>query len=113
MVRRREEPVAEERELPLLPLFPHVLLPAGMLTVTMSGSNPLIKHLAHASGPDTLVAAVPYDPPPEREEEAAAGHELVLDHDRLFHTGTAARVAQLLKDNKVLGSHDEDQRGGG
>ena len=100
MARHAKEVVAE-RELPLLPLYPHVLLPAGMLTVTIAGNNPLIKHLAHASGPDTLVAAVPYDPAPEREDEDISWQELVLDHDRLFHTGTAARVAQLLKDSKV------------
>ncbi|KAL6774190.1 hypothetical protein ACKKBG_A24110 [Auxenochlorella protothecoides x Auxenochlorella symbiontica] len=91
----------QERTLPLLPLSTHVLLPGGMLTVAVQGNSHLIKHLVHEQGRDVMVAAVPYSPD-NGEDHGPADSEgdQPLDHDRLFHTGTAAKVVQLHKSAK-------------
>lgn len=93
----------QERTLPLLPLPSHVLLPGGMLTVAVHGNSPLIKYLVHEQGRDVMVAAVPYSPDTGEERVPGDGEgEQPLDHDRLFHTGTAAKVVQLHKSAKVF-----------
>ncbi|KFM25409.1 Lon protease 2 [Auxenochlorella protothecoides] len=72
-----------------------------MLTVAVQGNSHLIKHLVHEQGRDVMVAAVPYSPD-NGEDHGPADSEgdQPLDHDRLFHTGTAAKVVQLHKSAK-------------
>lgn len=101
----------QERTLPLLPLSTHVLLPGGMLTVAVHGNSHLIKHLVHEQGRDVMVAAVPYSPD-NGEDRGPADSEgdQPLDHDRLFHTGTAAKVVQLHKSAKVFDFESREGR---
>lgn len=89
----------EGLQLPLLPLFHTVLLPGGFVRVLIPDSwrksGSLVQHLLQQSGGEVYVAAVPYSlSKPGDEDEVVEEH---LDLDKLHHTGTAARVLQLVK----------------
>ncbi|KAL4458772.1 hypothetical protein ABPG75_013637 [Micractinium tetrahymenae] len=105
-------------QLPLLPLFDHVLLPGGFLRVTIPASwrksAALVEELLQAQEGEVVVAAVPYltggaaaaggsraaaalQHPPGDPDELGAGADPQLDLDRLYSTGTAARVLQLTR----------------
>ena len=111
-------------DLPLLPLFDHVLLPGGFLRVTIPASwrksSALVDLLLQRQGGEVLVAAVPYLTGGSSgaggskgaaaaaaalssgaEEEGAGSGDDQLDLDRLHHTGTAARVLQLVRRTQV------------
>lgn len=85
-------------QLPLLPLFDHVLLPGGFLRVTIPASwhksDALVEELLQARSGEVVVAAVPLLAAPD---QAGAGDDPQLDLDRLHGTGTAARVLQLAR----------------
>ena len=100
--------------LPLLPLFDHVLLPGGFLRVTIPvdwrKSGALVEQLLQQQGPgELLVAAVPYlaagasagasdgGAPASAPEDGEESGDASLDLERLHHTGTAARVLQLVR----------------
>ena len=110
-------------DLPLLPLFDHVLLPGGFLRVTVPAgwrkSSALVELLLQQQAGEVLVAAVPYLTGSAGRggsafgssggtggggpsEEDGAGDDQ-LDLDRLHHTGTAARVLQLVRRTQVRG----------
>lgn len=97
-------------DLPLLPLFDHVLLPGGFLRVTVPASwrksSALVELLLQQQGGEVLVAAVPYltgstggkggTAVSGSGSDMNAGDEQ-LDLDHLHHTGTAARVLQIVR----------------
>ena len=91
---------SEVLQLPLLPLFQAVLLPGGFVRVLIPQSwrksAALVQHLLSQQG-EVYVAAVPY-------LGKAADDDMVdehLDLEKLYHTGTAARVLQLQKRTEV------------
>ena len=97
-------------ELPLLPLFDHVLLPGGFVRVHIPASwrksTALVQHLLQQQGGEVLVAAVPYmTGSDEGSPGAGQGEEAPLDEtldwSRLHAIGTAARVVQLLRRTQV------------
>lgn len=85
-------------QLPLLPLFDHVLLPGGFLRVTIPASwhksEALVDELLRAQAGEVVVAAVPLLADPDH---LGAGDDAQLDLDRLHGMGTAARVLQLAR----------------
>ncbi|KAI3436093.1 hypothetical protein D9Q98_002151 [Chlorella vulgaris] len=97
-------------DLPLLPLFDAVLLPGGVMRVTIAPgtSTALVEMLLRQQGGQVLVAAVPYLrsrsggkvaniaalAAPSSEEHGSGDH---LDLDQLHSFGTAARVLQLVR----------------
>ncbi|GAB4821799.1 hypothetical protein N2152v2_008845 [Parachlorella kessleri] len=87
---------AEVLQLPLLPLFQAVLLPGGFVRVLIPQSwrksAALVHHLLSQQG-EVYVAAVPYLGK-VADEDMVDEH---LDLEKLYHTGTAARVLQLQK----------------
>lgn len=116
-------------DLPLLPLFNAVLLPGGVVRVTIPAgwrkSTALVELLLQQQGGEVLVAAVPYLTAGSAGGGGAAGAGAVpaggaaggdeegagddhLDLDRLHHTGTAARVLQLVRRTQV-----RKEKGGG
>lgn len=107
----------ELAQLPLLPLFDHVLLPGGFVRVVVPTSwrksAALVQHLLAQQG-EVMVAAVPYTGPGGRAlpgEEEEAPEEEHLDLDRLHGCGTAARVLQLLRRTQVRGARCEGRKG--
>jgi hypothetical protein len=115
-------------DLPLLPLFNAVLLPGGVVRVTIPAgwrkSTALVELLLQQQGGEVLVAAVPYltaGGAGGRAASAAAavggsggddegGSDDHLDLDRLHHTGTAARVLQLVRRTQVCGESPPPRR---
>jgi hypothetical protein len=105
-------------DLPLLPLFAAVLLPGGIVRVTIPAgwrkSSALVQLLLQQQGGEVLVAAVPYLSSSDKRQLAAptsnggsGGHDEEaegddhLDLERLHHTGTAARVLQMVRRTQV------------
>lgn len=102
--------------LPLLPLFDAVLLPGGFARVAIPASwqksRALVELLQNEAG-EVLVAAVPYLTGSSgsggvvaarrgsSSDDEAGGPDVDLDLDRLHHTGTAARVLQLVRRTQV------------
>ena len=104
--------------LPLLPLFDAVLLPGGVARVTIpagwhksgslvelllqqeKGEAPVVAAVPYLTGKGGGAAAAPASSGGGGGEEEGAGEEQ-LDLDRLHHTGTAARVLQLVRRTQV------------